>query len=623
MEMARVVAPTCRVKAEGAEFLAVKAAEYPQVFESHYRGELLALRHGLLAGQIDLPPSSNGLRIVMATQFGEDALALRSAALTNLLRLALAKGEWTTRNALHTRVSSEFGLARPVNIAYFDAAVEELRSTQEVEVATERLRLTELGRASAKVLLDDAKRRLLDGRDTFRAELNQRLGDPLTEVAFDTFWVRFQDTLADLFHAEGMAVVRAILDPDPSTPIDAHAGGGVMERLAAQVIPPGLSPRQSAAVAAAVLGIVSGDSKTREWLGQVAATFVSLCALGLHPEAQEELLARLRRWELMVDNHVVISFLCRGEGDHDGVKRIIDAWRRMGRTVGTCVAVLEEAAYHAFAADRVYQDLWQEFPTIPRDEAQSAIPNAFTRSFFLLNPHDGHTPKRWAAYIRNFAGSSEFDCGRLKAEICAAGWRVFDDTQFPSAAVDYVREGLPGGTGRRSRSATIGKADRERRGEWDARTALAAVKRGDECSTADGNVIIVTKSHAIRAACDFMATTSRLKVSVMSVAALGYAMALTPGLSVSLVHIRDLLFDRHLLSRAFSRLESHARRLADRDRDEGFDLAGNAQLRERVCGEVGREFQRIDKAVNDKLTLSLSPRVTHRSPRRRGRAPRP
>jgi len=496
-------------------------------------------------------------------------------------------------------------------------ALSDLSKSTEVEVAEEVIRLTTRGADAARALLDDARSRLLNGRRTFYEELKRGLSGPLSDDAFDLLWVRLQDGLAELFHREGMAVVRAILDPSPD-----NAGSTVvpmMGNLAARVIPTHLTPKQAVELGHAVLAVITGDTKTRAWLSQVAATFVSLCALGLHPEAQQELLDRLRLWSLIVDNHVVISFLCRGEDDHDGVKRILEAWRKLGREISTCDAVLEEAAYHAFIADRCYQEMWREFATMDKNAAGEAIRNAFVRSFFLLNVPGGFDQKRWQAYLFNYAGKDQFDCSKMKSFLINGGWAVVDDTQFPRAAVEQVQAGLDVTPSRHVRLNKSGGIERMRRNEWDARTALAGVHRIVEKQSSGGNVIIVTKSRAIRTACDWVGKTSPFKVSVMTVGALGYAMALTPGLSVSLVHIRDLLFNRHLLGKAFSRLESQARKLSDHDREEGFDLAGRLQLQERLRGAVADEFQRIDQAVGERPTLKINRGISYRSTRRRSR----
>jgi hypothetical protein len=595
---AKQVAPSCRVRAEGVEFLAGAALRHPECFELYYRGELLALRHGLLADAVALTPTSNGLRIAMATQFGEDAGALRIAAMTNLIRLTLRGKAGASRPQLHDFVSSELGLAQRVNAAYLDTALGELQKSGEIQFRAGAVELTPAGREAATSIINDARNRLLDGRQAFQHELSRGLVAPLGSAVFDDLWVRLQDSLADLFLHEGMAVVRAILQPMPAPALAGPVDGQLWGRLAMSIVPPQIPPKEGITIGHAVLSVLTGETQTRAWLTQVAATFVSICALGLHPEAQEELLGRMRHWSLIVDNHVVISFLCAGENDHDGVLRVIESWRKLGREVATCTAVLEEAAYHAFIADRIYDENWRQMSSLSPDAAAEVLRNAFVRSFHRLST-GGYEPARWRAYILNFRGSDQFDGSNLTVELAAAGWKIIDDTKLPSHVVDELRKEIGRGSEKRVRLTRSGELEQMRRDEWDARIAFAAVHRLRKQAETSGSVIVVTKSRAIRAAAGWLASRSLGKLPIMSVSALGYAMALTPGLSLSLVHIRELLFDRNRLGRAFGRLEAQVRKLADQDREQGLDLAGTAQMRQRFNRAVENELRRIDKSLGD------------------------
>jgi hypothetical protein len=615
MTHARRVATNCRVRVEGVEYLATAGAErHSQVIVKHYSGELCALRHSLLADSTGLVPSASGLRIAIATQFGQDAAALRMAAMKNLLRLTLRRKNWNSRSDLRDRVSAELGLAQKPNEAYLDHAINELLKAKEIEIKDGAIRLQSKGEDEANGLLHAARHRLLDGRAVFQEELNQRLSRNLNERTFDDLWVGLQDALADQFMHEGMSVVRAILDPAQRYPDGTN--NKLLADLAMSLAAQSFSKTNTKALADAMVDVLAGDTKTRAWLSQVAATFISICALGLHPQAQEELLDRLSSWALLVDTHVVLSFLCDAEHDHEGIVRVIGAWRQLRREVATCHAVLEEASYHAFIANQVFEEYWRELPKLSRDQLSAAILNAFVRSFHQVGQSGGLGRRRWKAFISNYQGKDEFDGAQLQEILAEKGWNIIDDTSFGLSDVQKLEKQIvEGGTLRRV-SLRSGKASVERRHEWDARVAMAAQLRSQQQTQSGGKTIVVTKSRAIRKAADLLGVSKGTPLSVMSVGALGYAMALTPGLSISLVDIRELLFDRTKLAQAFGHLEAVVRRIAARDREEGYDLIRLQQMQRQVDRAVLEEFQQVDREVT--LASGDSPvKVGTRLPRHR------
>lgn len=587
-EKCRAISGDCGVRAEGVEYLAQAAENHADIFKRHYSGELLALRHGLLSESPELSGKSIGLRIAMATQFGEDAISLRLSAMANLVRLSLAReSAGLARSTLLHKISSELGLTQRVNAAYLDSTVGDLEKSGELMVRGAFVELTTAGKEKAGEIIKDARGRLLNGRDTFFEEMNQGLVRSLDGDTFDYLWARLQDGIADLLLSEGMAVVRTILAPGNESGVSIPNESALLAQLSIRIIPITIPKEEQIVLSHTILRVLTGQTKTRSWLCQIAATFVSICALGLHPLAQEERLNRLRAWTLLVDNHVAISFICNGEADHDGVRRVINAWITLKREVATCVAVLEEAAYSAFHSEQEYQENWRTFGTLNEDGAKDVIKNPFVRAFHRISA-GGYEPTRWKAYIANYRGSSEFDGGKLKIELSEAGWKVIDDTTLSHETVKELKNFLSPGS-----KASLWR----RRAEWDARTAMAAMHWHRKKSDSDGSIVIVTKSDAIRMAIDWIDRHSMGRLSIMSVSALAYAMALTPQLSLNLTHIRELLFDPNLVSKAFGGLEPQARRIALHDREEGFELAGTSQLKSRLQEAIASEFGRIDGAV--------------------------
>jgi len=584
-----------RMRMEGVEFLSESATRHPEILEKHYGGELLALRQGLLADDTPVRSTANGLRIAMATQFGEDAKALRFAAMMNLVRLAARGRDWIKRESLREQISEDLGLVNRVNDAYLDVAIQQLESAKEVTTSGDSIKLTEAGNLASTKLDENARERLLNGRLTFQREVLQRLSTPLADAVFDDVWVRLQDALADLFMSDGMAIVHAILEPTT----DRSELTGIenpLTKVAKSAIPAAIPTKEGLALGRVIIGVLTSETDTHAWLGQVAATFTAICSLGLHPEAQEELMNKLRSWSLLADTHVVISFLCTAESDHDGVNRVVGAWRKLGREATTCQAVLEEAAYHAHIAEYAWEEWWRQLHELSKDQVAALIPNAFLRSFHAVSGDGGYGPTRWQAFISNFRGSHQFDGSAISRHLVEKGWNVLGDTKFRAEKVRQLEADLT-----ESASHSVRYDEHRKRHEWDARVALAALFRAKKKASSGGNVIIVTKSRAIRRAVEHFRKNSMGDLPIMSVGALGYAMSLTPGLSISLADIRELLFDRMRIAQAFAQLESAARRVAEHDRNEGFDLIGKPQMQRRLTSAVSemmREIGESDQASN-------------------------
>lgn len=278
-------APSVVARMEGLSYLSAASERHYDIFEKYYRGEMLALRHGLLAEDRPSIVQPSGLRIALATQFGSDAAALRVSTVANLILMAMIDRPWSSVESLRDSVSSSLGLHTSVNPAFLDLGLERLRQRGEIEQSADRVRLNAAGEAAAKTLIERGRSALLNGRETFRDELSQRLEAPLETGVFDELWVRLQDSLADLFVREGMTIVRAILDPVPNTADGSRAATATLDDLAAAAIPARMPATSALKLAERVIHLFSSDSKTREWLSQVASVFVSMCSLGLHPEA--------------------------------------------------------------------------------------------------------------------------------------------------------------------------------------------------------------------------------------------------------------------------------------------------------------------------------------------------
>ena len=320
--------------------------------------------------------------------------------------------------------------------------------------------------------------------------------------------------------------------------------------------------------------MISQQTRFREWLAwSCVGFFVSLChALGLHPTAQTEMLARMANWVAMVDTHLVLSFLCEAERDHESVRKILGAWARLNRRIATCDVVLEEAAYHAYAAHRDFTKMFDSGELKGISENPDSIRNAYIRGFLKKSEGQlGYT--RWKRFIFNYQGNDRYDGSKLRDILSARGWDICDTWDIADEEHQRLMQCHPQAAMFSSdHIASSESTDNSKRKEWDVRLVYGCLLEAQNVSNKGGSVVIMSRSAAVAEIVKKSGAEDG-GVSLVSVSSLGYAMALTPGLSISLPDIQDLLLEEGLLRRAAFGLEKAAKRVADREISEGFDLA--------------------------------------------------
>jgi hypothetical protein len=581
---------TCITRLEGSEYLSDAAVRHSRPLAEHYGGELLALRQIFLTQEVPALPEDRGLRIALVTQFGEDAATLRKSVTENLVLLTLPRQGWLEVGEVAAKVAHELHAEGHIHQAYLIGAIDVLRSRGLVDEANGLVRLNQAGKEEARRLLDVGQERLLNGREVFIEELRQRLPTDVNSRAdLDELWVRLQQALSRAFLVTGLSTAREILGtPGAAEGSGGHAGW--IHDVVANCVPIGSMPTASAVrVAQQVLVVLGTDTRTRAWLCQCAAAFVSLCTLGLHPEAQAELLNKLREWSIIPDTHVLLSFLCEGDRDHGATVKVLRAWQTMGRELCAANPVLEEAAYHAYIAESQYRHVWRVMGSLKAEEVQEHVANAFVRGFFH-RAGGRFEPSRWSRYIENFRGENRFDGSRLREALQATRWTPLPETLIDPKRLMELQAELGLSPVRVTRLAADGEVETLRRFEWDTRLTVLAVDDAQRRSGSGGGTIVVSDSYNVRHGLRVLGVGA--PVEVMSVRSLPYAMALTPGLSITLSTIDDVLFESGGLMRVAVGLDEAVRRVLQREVDDGIDLMESPSFQRHFAKELASELHR-------------------------------
>jgi hypothetical protein len=507
-----------------------------------------------------------------------------------MILLTLADRKRYEVRQLCEAISAELRLNRVVDESFIGPQLSQLVLKNFVSKDREHHVISELGSRALELLIEAGRNEILDQKASFINEFRQRVTSLSNDkLNLDILWTRLTDALCRLLMDSGMRVVREILGSTESLH-EREATQTLLRDVALSALPFGVPLKRAMEVANAVFSLLTQQTNFRRWLTDVASTFVSLCSLGLHPASQREMLARMENWLVVIDTHLVLSFICEAEHDHESVRKVLAAWTRLNRRIATCDAVLEEVAYHAFAASRDFNNLWDTGEIRAAAEDSSVIKNAFIRAFLRKSQGQlGHT--RWQRYIFNYLGKTKFDGSKLWKIVTSRGWDVCNTEDLTEDDLDDLLTYHP----QKSKPSpsvisSNGRVEVRKRSEWDVRLVHACCNEADRLSAKGGSVMVMSRSSAVAEIIAKSGAEQR-GVSISSVASLGYAMALTPGLSVSLPDVQELLLQEGLLKRAAKGLEKAARKVAERELKEGIDLIEAPMLNSEFLTSVARALR--------------------------------
>jgi hypothetical protein len=544
-----------RVEVEDLTSLVRFAERHPDVIPRHYRGELSDLRDTLSADDREQTGDAelNGMRIALTTQLHDDAAELRRDTVRNLLLLSLSHGNPMEAREIADAVSKRLYLPRRVREEYLHQGLTDLHKSGGVVQQKGHWRITGIGQDELRSRRGRGYDTLLEGRTMMRRLLKSSAGLELTDDQYALVWRTLQDAFATLFLERGTAVTLAIASmvEEEKGPRRGEAAeqklGPLLRSIAARISRSGLTPVIANRVADVFPALFNGEHLDAvEWLAGLGAVYMTVCALGLEPNAQEQVAAQARKVELVLDTDVVLSHLSGAEQNHSAVSAIVKTWRDIGGGILISRSVLEEAAYHAWISQRCYEQVWRDLESVPAERIAKAIKNVFVRGFWAAAPADGYGPTEWKEYIGNFRGRSERDFKNLLEALGDDGVEQLPDLEVDDRVRGEVEQRLA--QLRASPKALDLNTDVDVEATFTRRclcdgeiVSLLLARR--RMLAGSGTSVVVSTSEYLRQA--FVPYQDMLgsPEPVMTVAAIGYVLALLPGVRLSLRSLRGVLFD--------------------------------------------------------------------------------
>lgn len=562
------------VRVLGQTQLAELGERFEGVLRRHYAGEIGNVESALRRPPVFADdPERIGLRLALVTQTGDDAGALRKELTRRLVVESIHGQGPQTSGELASGISRQLHLSRSVSSAYLRAILSDLANEGLVDIEGEKASLTESGVSYAGRMPEEASTRLLEGRDAIRLAIRTLSGHVLTDDQFERVWGSLQQGLAALFYSRGAAIVRMV-DSLLRGETGEYRPEVVLERLADKVEPHFSNPVQGREVRQAIVDMFSErGSDAFAWLTQVCSVYVMMCSLGFETLSARQVANALGRFYLVADSDLVLSLLCEGEENHEEVRAIIEGWRQLNGKLLVARPVLEEVAYHAWIAERDYTAVEHQLASLSDSEANHLIDNTFVRSFRVASR--GSTGRRyWTRYISQYRGETEREYGRameiLRDEY---GFGVLPDAseEHQQLAKD-VQQFL---CRKASEDAGCGIEDLDFRVRDKCRrdallvAAIAAQRSKLREWGRRQTAIVVSSARLLRDAGRAFAKELGEPEAVLSTAAVGWLLTLTPGVYMGLGTLRGVLFDV-TLARRLTPLQRYAYRLIAAS--EEFDI---------------------------------------------------
>lgn len=545
------------VRLLGLDQIAALVQQHEELFLRHYRQEVDDIRRLWALGDEGTDIPTTGLRLALLMTEEDDALALREELSARLLLEELQNGQSRSLATLAAGISARLRLPAAISTAFVSQVAGRLQEQEKISVDTAgQYRITPKGTAALVSGPEEAARELRHGREALRSALGELLGGPMPADNFDRLWPVFRDGMAELFHVHGTSIIEMVAALHGDAEIsDDIAFKAARERLADRCAAAFPNAQQQEEIRTAVVDLFSRKgSEAFAWLSSVCSVFVMLASLGLEPQSANEISRTLRGLLLLPDTDVFLSLLCDREDNHKEVSDVVKAWRTLGGNIGATLPVLEEAARHAWIAERDYLGVYDIIGNLSDERASYLINNAFVRTFRLV----ARTPtnrKLWDRYIRGFRGTREYDYSAIASHL-----REDYGVEILAGAVseaDAVAQPLFG-QARRSLLVQAAQDFETSTDELDPITedkvkrdaillvTLQLLRRRFSETGPYRSAIIVSSARPLRRAAAEFSNELGAPEPVLTLPAVAALLALTPGVQVGLGSLRELLFDARL-----------------------------------------------------------------------------
>ncbi len=494
------------VEVYGGAQLAQLIARVPASFERLYAAELGDLRSALA-----VPSSANeevrltGLRIALTTQLHDVAQQKRADLVRNLILTALSSGKELKPSSLAKAITDRLHLPRLVRESWLLSELNSLESEGLVAQAHGVYRVEDLGRQDLARRTEAGARSLMKGHSAIRSAIEALLGYDLADNEFRMVWNTLEHNIIGIFLAHGTELIGSIASiSGGETTVKEHLDlrEKIREVAASVVQLPGAGPRMQEIAQAIEDLFHERESAAFIWLCDVAEVFLHLCALGLEPKAQQELLTHIQEIELLLDSDVVLSLMSPGEPNHKAVSAIVRAWRELGGTLHVNAPVLEEVSHHAWIAEVDYENTTSLFDKMDAAGALHLITNVFVRGYWFETKatKQKFSRTRWQYYISGFRGKSDHDASKIIGLLSDFGISLLAESDSCREQAAQISGALFD-----ERKSTIGSSPfsiqaLQEKCNRDGRLAAQLFLRRAELAEANRTAIVLSTSRSLRSA---------------------------------------------------------------------------------------------------------------------------
>jgi len=408
----RRICPKVDFVVNGIDQLLEQIDRNPDAFEKNYEHALADAKRLLERPDRSSYDSDRlGYRVLLATQFDENGIALRKSILRGLVLQVIQQTDIADRAGILQGVAALVGLNRPIEPQYLEETLIHLADEKLIlSIDGKRFRLSTNGVEKLLSVGQVAVSKYLDGYEAIRRSLTREVGK-IERSDYNKIWQAIKKGLIELFQHYGTQVVEliALIGDKDASRLPRDSPPNVLEGLQRIVrrldnLDLSLSGDQKLELGERLpYALLDNASGARQWLGHLCLCYVSACSLGLHPDALRRMEVRLKSWHVIPDTHVILSLFGHGEEDHNSIKGIVTWWRSSGGRLIAIDPFIEESVRHAKLAREIIEK-WSHTCNRRRHARKwPAMPtsNVFLRSAATLYG-DGVGPLKVTEYIDQF-----------------------------------------------------------------------------------------------------------------------------------------------------------------------------------------------------------------------------
>jgi len=599
----------------GAQKLAELGRLQGTILERHYGAEIRNILARIEGSSGDDQTELNGLKLALLSSGSDESVAIRNALYANAVLNVLADRAGRTATGICKEISASLGLGHSLDKSIVLPHLNKLRSEGLLEGTADVFAITEKGVAFTEQRKIAGATSLVSGRNAIRVAIETEIGSRIIDDEFNRIWNVFEGKMAEYFQARGEEIVDEVLafvgseDVDkasPSSSRDAATKQNLtfLENFAKSVAATSSHPQRQQELQQAIKDLFSdraGDAA--KWLVSICASFVAACTMGLEYRSSVAISSLLRRMTIVLDTDVVLSLLGISEPEHEAVSIIVERWTKMGGQVLVGVPVLEETAYHAFIADRDFEQV-RTFDLAQRDVRAQLVENVFVRAFGELMARHEARMTQWRSYIDQFRGRQEYDYStvhsylQVEHSINRLPERSANDANFVTNVQKYILGQMEAASLRIDKNAR----DKALR---DAELYVSLVRHAKRLRDGDPGAACILVSSARRlTGVDLRFKESGEERLVLSVSAALYLISLMPNVKLGLGSMRAFLFDE--TRRKFSSdLERTVLRMIYASREHSLPFAKRGILMREMRGRLLRGASYTEPGAQRSSTVDI------------------